>query len=80
MKGNIGPTKKSQFLSSEMEHNKKKLFSRIAEEFDIDRIIPDNKNLPMQQPQNNASERSFNLSDQKDDEIDSIIAYSEDNN
>lgn len=41
MRGNIGPTAKYIKLEKETTPMEKKLFSRMDEEFDIERIIPD---------------------------------------
>ena len=42
--GNIGPTK-NKYLNPvaqmDLDHKQKKLFSRMAEEFDIDNVIPE---------------------------------------
>jgi hypothetical protein len=36
MKGNIGPTQKTQIENSHYSDKQRKLFSKMAEEFDID--------------------------------------------
>lgn len=41
MKGNIGPSKKSYYFNQDNIDNKqKRLFSKMADEFDIDKVIP----------------------------------------
>ena len=41
MKGNIGQTKKNLFINQgTLTTKQKKIFSKLAEELDIDKIIP----------------------------------------
>ena len=41
MKGNIGPTIKNTYIDAEnLSTNQKAILDRMAEELDIDRIIP----------------------------------------
>ena len=78
MKGNIGPTKKLAIDStSSYANQQKKLFSKMAEEFDIDKVIPRaQQNIKTQQEDIAYSDGSFNLSINNDD-IESQFAHSE---
>lgn len=41
MKGNIGPVKKNAFIDGdEVDQRQKYIFKKMAEEFDIDNVIP----------------------------------------
>ena len=43
MKGNIGPSMKKNVNVDDATANQKKIFSKMAEEFDIDNVIPKNE-------------------------------------
>lgn len=43
MKGNIGPTQNKNMEATGYTNMQKKLFSKMAEEFDIDKVIPREK-------------------------------------
>lgn len=43
MKGNIGPSMKKNVHVDDATNNQKKIFSKMAEEFDIDNVIPKNE-------------------------------------
>jgi hypothetical protein len=65
MKGNIGPTSKLNFEKDNSYHaQQKQLFSKMADEFAIDKIIPDHKNQKnlTKEGNNRNSAGSFNLS------------------
>lgn len=78
MKGNIGPTKKLAIDSTgTFANQQKKLFSKMADEFDIDKVIPRAQQTTKTKQENIAySEGSFNLSINNDD-IESQYAHSE---
>jgi len=70
MKGNIGPTIKNV---DTMTGETKKLFSKLAEAFDIDKVInkEDRKNEVSFNIDHDASVKSFDLSNVHDYEMDS---------
>lgn len=79
MKGNIGPTQKNAVESSNYDNNQRKIFSKIAEEFDIDKVIPKNlQKLKISHEDIAYSEGSFNLSI-KNEDIESL-AHSQEHN
>jgi hypothetical protein len=43
MKGNIGPTQKSTVENNNYTNQQKRLFASMADEFDIDKVIPKNQ-------------------------------------
>lgn len=41
MKGNIGPSKKNTYIDpDDVDKRQKRIFQKLAEEFDIDNVIP----------------------------------------
>lgn len=64
MKGNIGPSMKKNVNVDDATANQKKIFSKMAEEFDIDNVIPKNeqKNSVPKDFEPNSSMQSFDLS------------------
>jgi hypothetical protein len=63
MKGNIGPTNKSQFVDPLKGNAQKQLFQKMAEEFDIDNVIPKIDQKDKASEINDASSmKSFELS------------------
>jgi hypothetical protein len=81
LKGNIGPAKKGGFNGG-LDTRQKKLFSKMADEFDIDKVIPKGDqitrlNAEAKHDDLNQSNGSFNLSVQIED-VDSIVQYSQD--
>jgi hypothetical protein len=41
MKGNIGPVKRGSYIDGEeLDQRQKHIFKKMAEEFDIDNVIP----------------------------------------
>ena len=67
MKGNIGPTRANVIDKNAVSKNQKDLFSRMAEEFDIDNVIPERKEQASHQIE--SSMHSFDLSI-KNEELD----------
>jgi len=64
MKGNIGPSMKKNVNVDDVTAIQKKIFSKMAEEFDIDNVIPKNeqKNSVPKDFEPNSSMQSFDLS------------------
>lgn len=66
MKGNIGPSKKNTYIDpDEVDNHQKRIWRKLAEEFDIDNVIPVAKQRvqpsPMGKQTNNHSMQSFEL-------------------
>jgi hypothetical protein len=79
MKGNIGPTQNKNVEATGYTNMQKKLFSKMAEEFDIDKVIPKNLQKVKASHEDIAySEGSFNLSI-KNEDIESL-AHSQEHN
>ena len=64
MKGNIGPSMKKNVHVDDASATQKKIFSKMAEDFDIDNVIPKNeqKNSIPKDFEPNNSMQSFDLS------------------
>ena len=77
MKGNIGPSIKN-IDANNLPNEKQKAFSRLAEEFDIDNIIPKDfqKKGPSADVEPRHSDNSFDLS-MRNYELESNMGYSE---
>ena len=68
MKGNIGPTQSKNVEATGYTNMQKKLFSKMAEEFDIDKVIPKSLQKVKASHEDIAySEGSFNLSIKNED-------------
>ena len=61
MKGNIGPTLGKTLIDGDISNHQKMIFEKMAEEFDIDKVIPKSHQMAAA-PDKDASERSFELS------------------
>lgn len=65
MKGNIGPAKKNAYVEGdEVDQIKKRIFRNMAEEFDIDNVIPQAEQIAVTPDLKgiNKSNQSFDLS------------------